>query len=575
MSRDLSHLLEPVARRLCGEPSPHSQDDMLHFGPAGSLWVDLAAKTWGDADDPDAGGDVLALVAYRTGAVNGGCEAWLEDHGFTLERPINGSKPVQNGANGESGESLPVVVAPSELFDLDLEQALLAALLYEQDAIHTVPAQLQPEHFYEPLHRRMFDVMRTLAEAGRKVTPITLIPYLPADLMVGEVKISGYVASLASSVTAFGLAPDYAKGVLELGQRRLLETIGNEIIETARSMDAGEPPRAQIAAAVTALTALSSQGLQATQRASTMGAAAKEIVADMGNTEPRQRPTSTGLKELDRVIGGYRRGALYILAARPGMGKSTLAGSSGLMLAHQGQGVIYFSMEMTKQQLAARLISDQAFRYTDPLLYQHILDQQYPKDDHPLLVRQAARDLENLPLIIDPQPGLSIAEIGVRAQRYIESLIKRGIPTALVVVDHLGKVKRPGRANDNVELGQVTNRTAEIAKELDTCFMMLCQLNREVEKREDARPRLSDLRESGHIEEDADVVLMLYREHYYLSRKAWPEEMDRADTHRQKLFDCEPNLDILVTKNRHGRDGAAKVWVHMGAACVRDKEERY
>lgn len=559
--RDLSHLLESVARRLCGHPSPHSTEDVLRFGPTGGLWVDLDSKTWG-TEDEEAGGTVVDLVAYRTGLINGGCEGWLVDHGFSLAPPVNGHRH-------DNVETMPSA-EKSDLINLELEQALLGAVLMDPAAIHGLTAVL-PEHFAEPIHRRLFDIMRQMAEAGRLPSPVTIAPYLPTDAKIGDMTAQAYVAALAASAPGMAAA-DIAKGIVDLGQLRRLQTIGYEITEEATSRDAGAPPRAQIDAAITKLTALSSQGLRPTQRASTAGAAVRDIVADLDSTEPHQRPTSTGLKTLDRIIGGYRRGTLDILAGRPGMGKSTLGASSGLMLANAKQGVIYFSLEMTKPQLAARLITDQAFRHTEPLLYSSILDNDV-REDHRALMKQAAREIADVPFIIEPQTGLSIAEIGVRASRYIESMMKRGIPTPLVIIDHLGKIRRPGKANENVELGQVTARAAELAKELDTCFLVLCQLNRGVESRDDNKPRLSDLRESGHIEEDADAVMMLYREAYYLGKKTY-QDPEKEEARKERFFGAFSEMDIFVTKNRHGAEGYVQVWTHPGAAIVRDKEQR-
>lgn len=570
--RDLSHLLEPVARRFCGDPSPLSTADVLRFGPTGAIWVDLDTKTWGDTEDDTAGGSTIEFVAYRTGLVNGGCEGWLSDHGFSLDKPPNVIESVKNGhdsrnvQNGELSEQ-----RPSALVSVELEQALLGAVLMDPGSIHSLTAVL-PEHFSEPIHRRIFDTMRSMAEAGRLASPVTIAPYLPADMKIGEMNAQAYVAALAAASTGTAAA-DLAKGIIDLGQLRRLQTIGYEMVENAGARDAGAPPRAQIDAAVTKLTALSSQGLRPTQRASTVGSSAKETIADLDSTAPRQRPTSTGLHSLDRIIGGYRRGALDILAGRPGMGKSMMAASSGLMLARQGHGVIYFSMEMTKPQLTARLLTDQAFRHTEPVLYSSILDNAVTRDDHRQLLKQAANEVADLPYIIEPQPGLSIAEIGVRASRYIESMMKRGIPTPVVIIDHLGKVRRPGKANENVELGQVTARAAELAKEFDTCFLVLCQLNRGVESRDDNKPRLGDLRESGHIEEDADAVLMLYREAYYLGKQSHTDP-EKEDARRERFFRAFSEMDIFITKNRHGAEGHAQVWTHPGAAIVRDKEQR-
>jgi len=577
---DLAFLLEPVARRLLGEPGPLSTDDVLRFGPTGALWVDLSAHQWGDYDDDSSGGGILELVEYRTGQANGEALTWLTEHGFSLVK----SEILVNGKGGDADKTddrsagkyglesnRQDKTPPRELVNLELEQQLLGALLIHPGEIPGVAFSLHAAHFAEPLHRRLYDVMVELAKSGKHVSPITIQPYLPD--VAKDFDLKAYIAKLAAEY-AGAPAEAFSSGIIELAIGRKLIEVGEGIAAAARAPDPAEPAKLQIETAITHLTTLASAGLRPMLRASSVGSAAQAIVEEMDAPTPQERPVPTGLADIDKRIGGYRRGTLVILAARPGVGKTMLAGSLSLQAARRAEGVVFFSMEMTKAQLTARLLTNQAYRSTQPVVYQSILDGTL-NDEHRSMVKAAAREIDAYPMIIDPQPAMSIAEIGVRAARYIESFAKRGLRTPLIVVDHLGKVRRPFKTQDTIEIGQITNRAAALAKELSTCVLMLCQLNRLVESRDDRRPQLMDLRASGNIEEDADVVLMLYREAYYAA-KATPlidpeAEMERAN----KVRALDADMDILVTKNRHGAEGAVRVWCHMGAGIVRDREERY
>jgi replicative DNA helicase len=256
------------------------------------------------------------------------------------------------------------------------------------------------------------------------------------------------------------------------------------------------------------------------------------------------------------------------------MMKSGTAGSSALTVARRGDYVQFFSMEMTLEQITARALTDLAYSADDdPLPYQDILNEK-PMEERPLeRLRRASQRLKDAALMIDPQPGLTAAEITLRTRRRAEFAAKKGATLGLVVIDHLGKVRSPdrrGESNRNIELGDITNAMAELAKELDTCVMVLCQLNRNVDGRPNRRPQLSDLRESGHIEEDADVVIGLYREAYYLS-KAVEDDPDKEARRIERLQDSLHDLELIVLKNRHGNEGVAHLWVDPASSAVRNK----
>lgn len=456
--------------------------------------------------------------------------------------------------------------------NLDLEQGVLGALLMQADTPGSVVGVLRAEHFSEPLHQRIYEVCLEMLAAGRRPTPITIKDFLPADLQVGNYSMNEYLAHLAASALPNTLVA-YSKGIIDLAVRRDLIGIGEDIQAVALDASPGEAPKQQIEAAIERLSRLAASGLRRDQRQSTAGFAADAMVQSIESEEKLDPPISSGLSALDRIIGGYRRGNLLILAGRPGMGKSMLAGSSALRATEAGHGVLFFSKEMTKEQLVARLLTDLAYTTTLPLTYEAVLNRSVPADRRHLL-REAATRLRDLPFIIDPQPGMTMAEIATRARRVAESMARKGVTLGLTIVDHLGKVKAAGNGDNRaLELGEMTNAGSDLAKEVNACVVMLCQLNRQVEGRENKRPMLSDLRESGRIEEDADCVVALYREAYYLSKRS-EDDPEKEIARTEKLARVAHDLEAIVMKNRHGSEGVAKLWVHPGTASVRDREWR-
>lgn len=457
-------------------------------------------------------------------------------------------------------------------FNIEAEQALLGALMVNPDAYAAIATFLEPEHFSEAAHQHIYETMRGMIRAGRKPTPVTMKNHLPYDMAIGDGTLGQYVAHLMAE--AVGAEPlGFARVVHDLAVRRELIAIGDDMRRLAVEGPAGQTPKAQIEESIERLSILSAAGLRRMQRQSTAGAAADAIVTDMECAAPADAPVSTGLIDLDRIIGGYRRGNLVIMAGRPGMGKTTLAASSALAVAMAGHGVLFFSREMTKEALVTRILTDLAWRVTEPVTYRAILDREPLPEDHRFLIRDAAKRLRDVPLIIDPQTGMTIAETTVRARRVSEAMLRKGIRLGLIVDDHLGKVAVPAKDSRHLELGAVTNAASEAAKELDACYLMLCQLNRQVEARDGARkrPQLADLRESGRIEEDADVVVGLYREAYYLD-KAREDDAEKEIARQQRLNDVAHDLEAGVLKNRHGGEGVAKLWIHAACAAVRNRE---
>lgn len=470
--------------------------------------------------------------------------------------------------------------------NIEAEQALLGALLMERGAFPLVAGTLTQRDFFEPVHRHIYKTIEELVGSGRTVSPITIADYLPADRVDFGADEDGnkrdarwYVAHLAANSAALAMVPDLAKSVADNATRRRAIEIAEDLADSAFDLDAATSPGDIIGEAIEKLSVAASARQPDHTRPGSAGAAADEVLADLDAKE--NPPVSTGLLELDKIIGGTRRGTLLILGGRPGMLKSTLASviainqaGAAVRTGARPTGVIIFSLEMSRQAMAARMLTDLAWRSTEPVLYQDILDRKVTREDHRALLAGAAARLREMPIIIDPKPGLTAAELRVRAMRHADVLARRGHPVSTVIVDHLMKMRtRDLGGNRSLELGDVTNDLAAMAKDLDACSLVLSQLSRGVESRDDKRPGLSDLRESGRIEEDADVVIFNYREAYYLrdgnDPDADPEERLRQ---RQNLLAKDQELEAIVAKNRHGAVGTARLWVHPGAGAIRDRD---
>jgi replicative DNA helicase len=305
----------------------------------------------------------------------------------------------------------------------------------------------------------------------------------------------------------------------------------------------------------------------------TAGEAGDLLVRRIDGHDLPAPPITTGLADLDKIIGGLRRGDLAILAGRPGMMKTQLAAALALNVAGKGLAVLFHSLEMTTDAMGARMLGALAWEHGHYIAHKDILDQSVPAGEVDR-VRAAADRLRRLPIMIDPRRGVGVAEICFRVRRWAAWHRRRGQAPGLVIIDHLGKIRPSGR-NDNrsVELGDITTALADEAGESDVPILCLCQLNRAAESRDNKRPQLSDLRESGRIEEDARVVIGVYRESYYLS-KLHEDDADREIKRLDRLAECEHDLEAIVLKNSHGPEGVAKLWVHLPSGAIRDREWR-
>ncbi|HVV27271.1 MAG TPA: replicative DNA helicase [Rhizomicrobium sp.] len=443
-------------------------------------------------------------------------------------------------------------------YDIDVEQALLGAILADNRAMERASQLIRPEHFYDPLHARIFETMSQMIERGGVVaTPLTLHATMKSDPGVIETGGQAYFEALQAAAPAIPNVRDYANILSDLAVRRSLIRIGEDIVNTAYEAPTNKTSKDQIAEAEKALYAVAESNKYG-EGALDFHEALKRTVEAAERAHARGGRISgvtSGFTDIDNLLGGLQPSDLLILAGRPGMGKTALGTNIAFHAAKaylqdleqnaefpRGAPVLFFSLEMAAQQLSARILSEQTEIEVWKIRNGRFNETEWEKF---VLTMQ---DLSTLPLYIDDTGGISIAQIAARARR-----LKREKNIGLIVIDYLQLVE-PSRRHDNrvQEITEVTKGLKTLAKELNIPVLALSQLSRGVDARDDKRPVLSDLRESGSIEQDADVVMFVYREEYYLkSREPDPGTPDHAKW-MEKLDRATNRAEVLVEKHRHG-----------------------
>jgi replicative DNA helicase len=452
--------------------------------------------------------------------------------------------------------------------NLQAEMAVLGAILFDNNAQQRVADILKPRDFYAPANSAIFDVLDRLISGGRVADGVTLREHFERDGRLTEIGGARYLADLLDSAAFGPEIVDYARLVHDLSLRRELIDIGAEIVQTAAKGDLDMPGEAQIQDAERKLFSLAERGAGA-QGFQTFNSALTTSIQTATAAYKRDGKIAgvpTGLAELDRKLGGLHKSDLVILAARPSMGKTALAtniayhaakacrrspGPNGTMKTDEGAVVGFFSLEMSSDQLAARVLADISGVPSDKMRRGELTPKDYEA------IRDAAETMEGIPLFIDDTGGISISQLAARARR-----LQRTSGLDLLIIDYLQLITPAGsRRNDGrvQEVTEITKALKTLAKELAIPVIALSQLSRAVEQREDKRPQLSDLRESGSIEQDADVVMFIYREAYYLERLEPGEGDPRHQEWRDQMAAKFNVAEIILAKQRHGPIGRVEV----------------
>ncbi|HLZ65875.1 MAG TPA: replicative DNA helicase [Aliidongia sp.] len=457
--------------------------------------------------------------------------------------------------------------------NLEAEQALLGALLVNNATYHRVSEFLRPDYFFEPVHRRIYEAVEKLIERGQIASPVTLKPFFEQDGALADIGGARYLAQLAASVVTIINAADYGRQIYDLHLRRQLIEIGGDVVNEAFEQDLDLDAKKQIEVAEKKLFDLATEGaadggFQPFKQALLNATEIAEAAYKRGG---KTSGVSSGFRDLDKKLGGLHPSDLMILAGRPSMGKTTLAtniafnvarayrqgrGPTGEAIAEDGGVVAFYSLEMSAEQLATRILSEASGVSGDKIRRGEVA-----RDEFDRFV-QASLELQSIPLFIDDTPALSIAAVRTRARR-----LKRQQGLNLIIVDYLqlltGTPNRGGETNRVQEISEITRGLKALAKELSVPVIALSQLSRAVEQREDKRPQLADLRESGSIEQDADSVMFVYREEYYLGRAEparRPEESEDKYLQRHaewwdRMGKAGGKAEVIIGKQRHGPIG--------------------
>lgn len=453
--------------------------------------------------------------------------------------------------------------------NIELEQALLGAILVNNDAVLTVAEFLRPGHFFEPVHQRIYQVAADLVAVGKPATPITIRTFLPNDLKIGGISANQYLARLSVEATTVINASDYGRGILNLAQAREFLAIASDI---ADGHERGAGCDASVKRAFERVDELRIEGIERDGTMRTAGAAAAELiehVAALYQGTKTDDTILTGLRDLDH-FGCFQRGSLVICGARPSMGKTTVGGTIARNAARLGTGTAFFSLEMPMRQITARMKADTMFDDVParPLTVNRMLKADFSPEEFNRLV-DAARSFEALPLIIDDASQATVGIITAKARAMQKRFMRTGRRLGLIVIDYLKFIRASDRygGQRHYEVGEISAALKQLAKDMRVCVLLLAQLNRQVEGRHDRRPQLSDLRESGDLEADADAVLLLFREAYYLKDDP---ELQTDPVKLRRFDDCVNTLEIIIAKNRMGPTGTVKTYINLECSAVRD-----
>ena len=495
-----------------------------------------------------------AFRVLRTWRVNGGKDQMSEIATLRQDVPARAEGDDQR-------EVLP--------HNIEAEQQLLGAILTNNDVYDRIASLVKADHFFDPVHQRIFEKAAARIQKNALASPVTLKPFFEDDEGLKELGGAAYLVRLAGAAISAYAAGDYARMIYDLSVRRELISLGREISTKAAKVEVHSEPRDQIVEAEQRLYALGEQGSAAKGFQSFLRAVTDAV--NVANAAYQRggglAGISTGLVDLDKKLGGLHESDLIILAGRPSMGKTSLATNIAFNIAKayrrgrkpdgsegavEGGVVGFFSLEMSAEQLAARILSEASEVPSEQIRRGDMTEAEFRR------FVEAAKELETCPLFIDDTPALPISQVAARARR-----LKRTSGLDVLMIDYLQLLKgssKASEANRVQEVSEITQGLKAIAKELNIPVIALSQLSRQVENREDKRPQLSDLRESGSIEQDADVVMFVYREEYYREReKPADHELDKMAQWQQIMEQCHGKAEVILGKQRHGPIGTVEL----------------
>ena len=466
---------------------------------------------------------------------------------------------------------LPTTVAPSgetEVLphNIEAEQQLLGAILTNNDVFDRISSLVKAEHFFDPVHQRIYEIASARIQKNALASPVTLKAFFDDDSGLKELGGPAYLVRLAGAAISAYATRDYAQMIYDLAVRRELIQLGRDIAAQAAKVEVALEPKDQIIEAEQRLYKLGEQGsaehgfqsfLKAVTDAVNVANAAYQRDGGLAGI-------ATGLIDMDKKLGGLHSSDLLILAGRPSMGKTSLATNIAFNIAKahkrgrlpdgiegsvEGGVVGFFSLEMSAEQLAARILSEAAEVPSEQIRRGDMTEAEFRR------FVEAAKALEACPLYIDDTPALPISQVAARARR-----LKRTHGLDVLIIDYLQLLRGTSKDNRVQEVSEITQGLKAIAKELNIPVIALSQLSRQVENREDKRPQLSDLRESGSIEQDADVVMFVFREEYYREReKPGDHELEKMAQWQAVMESVHGKAEVIIGKQRHGPIGTIEL----------------
>ena len=462
------------------------------------------------------------------------------------------STPFQLQSEKLSSKELP--------HNIEAEQGILGAILLNNEIYYDISETINIDHFYEPVHRLVFEVIGKIISRGQIATPITLKSYFEVEKNLEEIGGSNYLVRLANSAVSLDYAKNYSEIIYELAVRRGLFELGGKVQHDAIEKDMDTKTNDLIEETEKNLYQISEKGTSKNnvQTFQSSVEEAIELAKKAFEKDSSVVGVSSKFTDLDTKLGGFHPSDLIIIAGRPSMGKTSLATNIAFNIAKNANdtndletSVLFFSLEMSSEQLARRILSEQAKISSNDIRRGNLSE-----SDLDNLVT-VSKDVLQIPLFIDDTPAVNIGTLSSRARR-----LKRKNGLGVIIVDYL-QLLRPSRTSKNesrvLEISEITQGLKALAKELNIPIIALSQLSRQVEQREDKKPQLSDLRESGSIEQDSDVVMFIFREEYYLEKNAPSPGTAEFIEWQQKMDEIHGQADLLIMKQRHGPTGNIKL----------------
>ncbi len=450
--------------------------------------------------------------------------------------------------------------------NIEAEQALLGAILINNEIASLITNIIDANHFYEPIHSKIFDTINKLIDKGQLANPTTLKAFFENDENLSEIGGTDYLTKLADGAITIINASDYANVIRDLSIRRSLINIGEEMVNVAFDSAPEEDSNQQIEVAEQKLYQLAEKG----RNEIGFNSFSYALIKAIENAEAAKRRDghlsgiSSGFRDLDIKLGGFQTSDLIILAGRPSMGKTALATNIAYNAASlyqkdkinqkehtEGSGIAFFSLEMSAEQLATRILAEVTNIPSEKLRKGSVSNEDF---DNLVL---SSQNLENIPFFIDDTPAINISTLRARARR-----LKRQENIGLIIIDYLQLVRPAYSSRPEsrvIEISEITQGLKALAKELNIPIIALSQLSRQVEQRDDKRPQLSDLRESGAIEQDADLVMFIYREEYYHTRKRPPEMTEDFIEWEKRMEEIQGITEVIIGKYRHGPTGTIRL----------------